>query len=85
MIFPEQVAVEILEKMINHGYIGKKHISADNIPKGFPKHIIKQIKYALKELIRKGYVTAKPTAYGLQVSINPRATEEVKEFILRYS
>ncbi|MFQ5762423.1 MAG: hypothetical protein ACE5PO_05255 [Candidatus Bathyarchaeia archaeon] len=71
----------ILEKMLRHEWIGGRHTSADNIPRGRPSHEHKAIKKELKNLIRDGWVTAKPTSYGLQVSLNPRCLKLIHEYI----
>jgi hypothetical protein len=71
----------ILAKMLRHGYIGGKHTSEDNIPKGLPKHIRGEIKKALKNLIREGYIIPKITSYGTEVSLNPRRTAEIREIL----
>jgi len=66
----------ILEKMLRHQYIGAKHTSIDNLPKGFPKHLRKDVLEAARDLIKKGYITAKPTSYGMEVSLNPTRLKE---------
>jgi hypothetical protein len=71
----------ILAKMLRHGYIGGKHTSEDNIPKGLPKHIRGEIKKALKNLIREGYIIPKITSYGTEVSLNPRIIAEIREIL----
>ena len=71
----------ILEKMFRHGYIGGKHTSEDNIPKGFPKHLQGDARKALKSLIRQGYVIPKTTSYGLQVSLNSRRIAEIRQIL----
>jgi hypothetical protein len=71
----------ILAKMLRHGYIGGKHTSEDNIPKGLPKHIRGEIKKALKNLIREGYIIPKITSYGTEVSLNPRRIAEIREIL----
>lgn len=76
-----ETEIDILKKLYNHNFIGEKHTSEDNVPKGFPKHLRGNVKKALKKLIREGYVTPKITSYGLEVSINPRRIEEIKKII----
>ena len=71
----------VLAKMYRHGYIGEKHTSEDNIPKGLPKHMHGDVKKALRNLIRQGYVIPKTTSYGLQVAINPRRLAEIKQIL----
>jgi lipid II:glycine glycyltransferase (peptidoglycan interpeptide bridge formation enzyme) len=73
--------IDVLEKLYNHNFIGGKHTSEDNVPKSFPKHLRGNIKKALKNLIRNGYVTPKMTSYGLEVSLNPRKMEEIKKIL----
>jgi hypothetical protein len=71
----------ILAKMLRHGYIGGKHTSEDNIPKGLPKYIRGEIKKALENLIREGYIIAKITSYGTEVSLRPRRIAEIREIL----
>ena len=71
----------ILEKMFRHGYIGGKHTSEDNVPKGLPKHLQGDARKALKSLIRQGYVIPKTTSYGLQVSLNSRRIAEIRQIL----
>ena len=76
-----QVEKFILEKMLRLGCIGGKHTSEDNIPKGLPKHMYGNVKKALKNLIRQGYVIPKTTSYGLQVSLNSKRIAEIKQIL----
>jgi len=71
----------ILTKLLRHGYIGARHTSIDNIPKGFPKHRYGDVKKATKKLIKDGLILAKPTSYGIQVSLNPRRIQEIESMI----
>lgn len=77
-----RVQKAILKNLFIHKYIGKRHTSEDNAVKGFPTHEIKRVKKELKELIKSGYILQKPTAYGIEVSINPRVIQEIKEIII---
>jgi len=76
-----EVEKAILEKMLLDKIIGGKHTSADNIPKGFPKHLRGEAKDSLKSLIKKGYITAKPTSYGMEVSLNPMRLQEILKLL----
>ena len=67
--------------MLYAHFIGERHTSEDNIPKGFSKHLRGDVKKALKNLIKQGYVTPKITSYGLEVSLNPRKIEEIKRIL----
>jgi hypothetical protein len=76
-----RIEEEILSKMLYAHFIGKRHTSEDNIPKGFPKHLRGDVKKALKNLIKQGYVTPKMTSYALEVSLNPRKIKEIKRLL----
>ena len=69
----------LLRKLYDHGYWGKRHTSFDNLPKGFPAHLHKEVKKVAKQLIREGLIVSKPTHYGLGVSLNPRMIKEIKK------
>jgi hypothetical protein len=71
----------ILAKMYRQGYIGGKHTSEDNIPKGLPRHMYGDVRKALKNLIRQGYVIPKTTSYGLEVSLNSARIDEIKQIL----
>ncbi len=71
----------ILGKMYKLRYIGGRHTSEDNVVKGFPKHARGDLKKALKELIKEGYILPKPTSYGLEVSLNPRVIGDIKRIL----
>jgi len=77
----DNVVKAILAKIHRHGYIGGRHTSIDNIPKGFPKHVYSKVKEAAKELMKQNLIVVKPTAYGLQVSLNPRKMDEIERII----
>lgn len=72
------IRLRILEKMARHRFWGRRHTSIDNIPKGFKPHIKNQILHELKRLIQEGLVLAKPTSYGLEVSLNPREKARIE-------
>ncbi|MFH0870060.1 MAG: hypothetical protein V1866_03310 [archaeon] len=77
----DELEKDVLRKMLHHKFIGEKHTSIDNLPKGFPKHIRGDIKKAAENLIRKGFIMAKPTSYGLEVSVDPKQLEEIRQAV----
>lgn len=71
----------ILHKLSKHGYWGGRHTSFDNLQKGLPPHLRGEARNIGKELIRDSFLLAKPTSYGLEVSLNPSRRQEIEEFI----
>ncbi len=73
--------VWILYKLAKHGYIGGRHTAFDNIPKGAPQHLHKEILETARQLVKEGFLLLKPTGYGLHVYLNPRKMDEITEII----
>jgi hypothetical protein len=74
-----EIKTIILRKMLMHYWIGGRHTSIDNIPKGFPPHERKRVADIAKELIKEGFILHHSTNYGIQVSLNPRKINEAKK------
>jgi len=72
---------QILKKLRRHGYWGGRHTSFDELPKGTPKHLHGTIKDIAEELIKEELLLSHPTAYGLQVSLNPKRKADIDEII----
>lgn len=67
----------ILSKLFRHRIIGEKHTAFEHITSGIPKHFAGAAKIAAEELIMQNLILAKPTSYGLQISLNPDKLEEI--------
>ncbi len=42
---------------------------------------LKNVRNIAEDLMREGFIIKKPTHYGLQVSLNPRKAQEIKQLI----
>jgi len=71
----------IIEKMVKHRIWGGKHASVENVSKGFPPHLKREVLDEIKSLIKEGIIISKPTSYGLQISLNPRMKATIEEII----
>ena len=71
----------IVKKLFQKKYIGERHTSIANLPKGLPGHLRGDVKQAAKELIADGILLAKPTSYGLEVSLNPKKMKEIDQYL----
>ena len=67
----------ILKKLFRHRYIGAKHTEIRNAMKGFPPHLLKQIKKEIQELIKQSYLLAKMSTGEIHISLNPRMLDEI--------
>jgi len=82
MISDEEIVAAILLKLYKRGNWGGSHTAFDNLKKGFKqqelgKEGFKRIDKIGKDLIKGGLMVAKPTHYGLQVSLNPREHQRI--------
>lgn len=75
------LTVILLRKLVYMGKWGNNHTSIDNLPKGFPKHIRKEVKVIAKNLIKRKFLLAKPTSYGIEISLNPKKKKEIEESV----
>ncbi len=71
----------ILKKLYKKRIIGGKHTAIENLPKGFPRNLHKEVLMVANELFKEGLLIKKPTSYGLHVSLNPRMIEKILEEI----
>ena len=71
----------ILRKLASHGYIGARHTSIDNLPKGLPGRLRSEAKGVARDLITEGLLLSHPTSYGIQVALNPRMMDEIKKML----
>ncbi|MBL7170312.1 MAG: hypothetical protein ISS48_04790 [Candidatus Aenigmarchaeota archaeon] len=88
MLSDKEIKKIVLFKLFNRRCWGGKHTSFDNLRKGVKiselgKGGVKRIHKIGKELIKEELLLAKPTNYGLEISLNPRKHEEIMEIIKR--
>ncbi len=79
----EDIKRFILRKLVRHRIWMHKHTSIHNLPKGLPDYLRgrKEVKKVIEELLKQGFLTAKPTNYGLEVSLNISKKKQIEEFI----
>jgi len=77
----EEIKKSLLRKLFYIGKWGNNHTNIDNLPKGFPKHIRGDVKSLAKDLIKKNILLAKPTSYGLEISLNPSKKQEIENIL----
>lgn len=89
MIPDDQIRAAVLLKLYKRGNWGGSHTAFLNLKKGFKeselgKGGLKRVDEAARQLMREGLVLAKPTHYGLQVSLNPRQNHAIRAAIVRW-
>ncbi len=82
----EQLKAEIMLNLARKNCFGGKHTAAENMFRGLDqrrlgKEGLKRARNLANELIKQGFIFTKPAHYGLQVSLNPAKSKEIKEII----
>lgn len=75
------VKAKVLFKLARKEIYGGRHLSLDLLKHGFGKHEMGDVDAAVDELLRQGWLLAKPAHYGKQVMINLEYSAEIKKFI----
>ena len=71
----------ILKKLFRHRYIGGRHTEIKNAIKGFPPHLIKEVRQEIQRLIKENYLLAKISTGEIHISLNPKMLDKIKEEI----
>ena len=66
---------------------GESHTAYEHMFRQFKSEALgkaglKNVRNMSDELMREGYIIKKPTHYGLQVSLNPKMSHEIKKLIM---
>jgi len=78
------IRLKLLQNLYKKKCYGGKHTSVENAIKGIPGHLKGKAKWALDDLVRRNIILAKPTGYGLQISLNTAFSKEIHNFIYKY-
>jgi len=73
----------ILRKLVRHRIWMHKHTSIHNLAKGLPDWLRsrKEVRFVIDDLLKEKILLAKPTNYGLEVSLNILKKSEIEKFI----
>lgn len=81
-MFEEEIKSFILRKLVRHRMWMHKHTSIHNLQKGLPDYLRsrKELREVIDDLLKKKILLAKPTNYGLEVSLNIEKKTEIMSF-----
>ena len=79
----EDIKRFILRKLARHRMWMHKHTSIHNLPKGLPDYLRskKEVRLVIDEMLKQKILLAKPTNYGLEVSLNIEKKAEIERII----
>lgn len=73
-----KIKTVILRKLVLHNIWGAKHTNYEFVQKGLPKEFRGFAKDVADDLIKEGILLSHPTSYGMQISLNPERSKEIK-------
>ena len=77
----EEIKRTLLRKMLRHEYIGGRHTSIDNLPKGFPKSERDRVSQMAKKMLKDGYFIVRSKRDSVHISLDPKILSQVKQEI----
>ncbi|MBI1973588.1 hypothetical protein HYS54_02130 [Candidatus Micrarchaeota archaeon] len=82
----EELRARILYSLARHRKWGESHTAYEHLFRQFKtealgKGGVKRASKMADDLVREGFILKKPTHYGLQVSLNPKQSQEIKKII----
>lgn len=77
----EEIKRTILRKMLRLEYIGGRHTSINNLPKGFPKSERGRVAQIAEKMLKEGFFIVRPKRDSLHVSLDPSILPQVKREI----
>lgn len=81
MATDKEIRLTIFRKMIRLEYIGGRHTSIDNLPKGFPRSERGVVIKVVRKMLKEGYLIVKVKPDSLHVSIDPAALPQIRREI----
>ena len=72
-----KLQLAIIDKLFGLNSWGKNHTDIDDLVKGFPSHVRKDLKKECKKLMREGLVIRKTDKGRLHVYLNSQRREEI--------
>jgi hypothetical protein len=73
--------LSILTHLFNHGYIGGRHTSKDNVVKNFRKSDRGNARNAFEQLVKWNLILLKKTSAGEHIMLNPSRIYDIKSII----
>ena len=72
-----------LRKLVNLNIWGDRHTELTNLLKALPKHLrgTKETKNAVRELLKREFLTIKKSTFEHHVSLNSHKQKEIFEFL----
>jgi len=79
----EAIMKRFLRKLVNLNIWGGRHTELRNLLKSLPRHLrgSKEAKGAIRELLRRGFITIKRSTMEYHVSLNSHMQKEIYGFL----
>jgi len=79
----EEIRFRIIKKLVRHKVWGTYHIDEDDVPKGMPPELRKDIMKELDKMVKEGLVVRFPHLGKKKVFLNPKRRKEFEELVAK--
>jgi len=80
----EEIRFRIIKKLVRHRVWGTYHIDEDDVPKGMPPELRKDIMRELDVMVREGLVIRFPHLGKRKIFLNPNKKGEFEELVTKH-
>jgi len=77
----DKVSKTILRRMFNDNKIGTRHLTLQDLQRGFPTHEESNVKRKLEDLVEENIILHHTTDHGDEYSVNPQSLDEIEEVL----
>lgn len=79
----DEIRFRIIKKLVRHKVWGTYHIDEDDVPKGMPPELRKDIMKELDKMVKEGLIIRFPHLGKKKVFLNPRRRKEFEELVAK--
>ncbi len=78
---PNEIRFRIIKKLVRRRVWGTYHIDENDVPKGMPPELRKDILKELNKMVKEGLIIRFPHSGKKRIHLNPKRRKEIEEII----
>jgi len=80
----QEIRFRIIKKLVRHRVWGTHHIDQDDVPKGMPPEMRKDIMKELNKMVKEGLIVRFPHGNKKRVHLNFYKKDEIEEILIQH-
>ena len=81
----DEIRFRIINKLVRHRVWGIYHIDEDDVPKGMPPELRKDIMKELDAMVKEGLIIRFPHLGKRKIFLNPQRRKEFEDLVTEHS